>query len=183
MNISSTPLSGVKLVEHTSLEDQRGKFSRLFCSEALQDVFGDRKIAQINHSTNVFSGTIRGLHYQLPPHSEMKLIRCTQGRVWDVALDLRVNSETFLQWHGEELSAENGKMIVIPEGCAHGFQALDDHSELLYLHTEVYHSPSERGIRHDDPRLNIDWPLEATHISDRDTNHPLLNLSFEGVQL
>ncbi len=183
MDISPTQISGVNIVKHTSIKDQRGKFSRFFCNDELNTILGKRKITQINHSTNTFTGTTRGLHYQLPPHSEMKLIRCLKGRVWDVALDLRANSSTYLQWHAEELSAENGKMIVIPEGCAHGFQALEDHSELLYLHTETYHSSSERGLRYNDPALNIKWPLEAVHTSERDTNHPLLSSSFKGIQL
>jgi dTDP-4-dehydrorhamnose 3,5-epimerase len=183
MSISPTLLSGVNIVELTSLEDSRGKFSRLFCAEELHSVFGSRKIVQTNHSMNTFAGTIRGLHYQLPPYAEMKLVRCIKGRVWDVALDLRSDSTTYLQWHAEELSAENSKMIIIPEGCAHGFQILDANSELLYFHTEAYQPSYESGIRYDDPSLTIEWPLKATHISERDRKHPLLTSSFEAIQL
>ncbi len=183
MMISSTALTGVHVVEFFSAEDRRGKFSRLFCTELLKQVLGERHIVQINHSVNTFSGIIRGLHYQLPPYAEMKLVRCLRGCVWDVALDVRKDSATFLKWHAEELSADNGKMLVIPEGCAHGFQVIEANSELLYLHTETYQPDHERGIRYEDPSLDIMWPLTAEHISDRDRNHPLLTRSFEGIQL
>ncbi len=183
MIITPTSLVDVHIAEHATIEDQRGKFSRLFCTQSLKPVLGERQIVQINHSINTFPGTIRGLHYQLPPYAEMKLVRCIRGRVWDVALDLRKDSATFLQWHAEELSADNGKMLIIPEGCAHGFQVIEANTELLYLHTEAYQPDHEKGIRYDDPAPGIQWPLTAKHLSDRDRKHPLLKPTFEGIQL
>jgi len=125
----------------------------------------------------------RGLHYQLPPAAEMKMVRCIRGRVWDVTVDLRKNSPTFLQWHAEALTPVNRRMMVIPEGCAHGFQVLEADSELLYLHTAAYAPHLERGLRYDDPRLSISWPLDVGDISRRDMAHAWLDDNFAGVQL
>ena len=146
-----------------------------------KSVLDGRSIVQINHSKTTKKGSIRGLHFQKPPHGEMKLILCIKGRVWDVALDLRAGSRTFLQWHTEELSAENGRMLIIPEYCAHGFQVLEPESELLYLHTEFYEPSSEGGIRHDDPLVAVQWPLPVADLSERDTAHPLLTTTFKGL--
>jgi len=123
------------------------------------------------------------MHFQYAPHAELKMVRCLRGRVWDVAVDLREGSPTLLQWHAQELSETNLMMMVIPEGCAHGFQALEPNSELLYLHTAMYHKPSESAVRYDDPRLSIPWPLPVTDVSDRDQNHSLLLDSFPGISL
>lgn len=121
------------------------------------------------------------MHYQLPPHREIKMVRCISGAVLDMAIDLREGSETFLKWVNVELNAENKKMIYIPEGFAHGFQALTDNCELLYHHSAFYTPGSEAGIRYDDPLINIQWPLPVTDISDRDLSHPLLNQIFKGI--
>jgi dTDP-4-dehydrorhamnose 3,5-epimerase len=144
-------------------------------------VVGRRPIVQINHSCTTRVGAIRGLHFQYPPHAEMKLVRCLRGRVWDVAVDLRTGSPTFLRWHAEELSPRNARMLVIPEGCAHGFQVLDPDSELLYLHTASYAPPFDGGVRFDDPRLDIDWPLPLTDLSERDRCHAFLKADFSGL--
>lgn len=128
-------------------------------------------------------GAIRGMHFQNPPYAEMKLVRCLRGRVWDVAIDLRAGSETFLRWHAEELSAENRLMMAIPEGFAHGFQVLEPESELLYLHTAVYHRSSEGGVPFDDPRLAIRWPLPVTDVSVRDAQHPPITQHFTGIAI
>lgn len=136
---------------------------------------------QINHSRTSTIGAVRGLHYQRPPNAEMKLVRCLKGRVWDVAVDIRSNSPTFLRWHAEELTPNNARMIVIPEGFAHGFQVLEPESELLYLHTAFYTAASEGGLRHDDPLLAIHWPLVVTDLSLRDITHPIINSSFDGI--
>ena len=125
MHIQQTVIEGVMVVETTPFVDQRGAFLRLFCERELSAILGERRIVQINYSRTEAVGTIRGLHYQRPPHAEMKLVRCLRGRVWDVALDLRQGSPTFLHWHAEELTPDNAQMLVIPEGCAHGFQALE----------------------------------------------------------
>ena len=128
-------------------------------------------------------GAIRGLHYQSPPYVEMKFVRCLQGKVWDVVIDLRADSPTFLRWHAEELAPSSNCTLVIPEGCAHGFQVLQSGSELLYMHTEFYSPEHEGGVRYDDPRLQISWPLLPVDLSERDLNHPLMNSDFEGIKL
>ncbi|CAM3412339.1 dTDP-4-dehydrorhamnose 3,5-epimerase [Mycobacterium colombiense] len=183
MNIIDTPLAGLKVVQSSPHRDARGAFLRLFCAQELRAVVGQRQIAQINHSRTSNVGAVRGLHFQHPPHAEMKMIRCLRGRVWDVAVDLRAESPTFLRWYAQELAQEDAQMLVIPEGFAHGFQVLEPESELLYLHTALYHPPAEGGLRYDDPRLAIAWPLQPQDLSPRDQAHPLLNADFTGVTL
>ncbi len=183
MKLSPTAIAGVFVAETSSSVDKRGAFSRMFCERELAAAFGTRRIEQINHSRTAAVGAIRGLHFQKAPHAEMKMVRCLKGRVWDVALDLREDSQTFLQWHAQELSAANALMLVIPEGCAHGFQVLEPDSELLYLHTASYMPSAEGGIRFDDPMLNLPWPLPGTDLSDRDRKHPLLNKNFQGINV
>jgi len=181
VNIAPTALPGVCVVQSMSLPDPRGSFLRLFCERELATVMGERHIVQINYSSTAVVGTVRGLHFQHPPRAEMKLVRCMKGRVLDVAVDLRAGSRTFLQWHGEELAPSSARMLVIPEGCAHGFQVLEANSELLYLHT-AFHAPElEGGIRFDDPRLRISWPLPVTGLSDRDRLLPPLEHAFSGI--
>ena len=183
MMIIDTPLADLKVVQSSPHRDERGTFTRLFCARELQPLLGERQIAQINYSRTSHVGAVRGMHFQLPPHAEMKMVRCLRGRVWDVAVDLRENSPTFLQWHAQELTPDDSQMLLIPEGFAHGFQALEPESELLYLHTEFYHPPSEGGLRHDDPRLAIAWPLPPQDLSPRDLAHPLLGPDFAGVEI
>jgi dTDP-4-dehydrorhamnose 3,5-epimerase len=181
MNILDTPMADLKLVQSQPHRDARGAFTRLFCAQELQPLLGHRRIAQINQSRTSQAGIVRGLHFQHPPHAEMKMVRCLRGRLWDVAVDLRAGSPTFLQWHAQELVQDDAQMLVIPEGFAHGFQALEPESELLYLVTAFYHPPSEGGLRHDDPRLAIPWPLQPQDVSPRDLTHPLLDTGFTGI--
>ncbi len=181
MNILDTPLAGLTIVRSTPHVDARGAFTRFYCGRELRPVLGHREVVQINCSRTGRTGAVRGMHFQHPPHAEMKMIRCLRGRVWDVAVDLRKASATFLHWHAEELEEGDAKMVVLPEGFAHGFQALEPDSELLYLHTEFYHPPAESGLRHDDPRLSITWPLPPQDLSARDQSHPLLGADFAGV--
>lgn len=183
MKLHPTAIAGVAVIEATPFIDHRGSFARLFCERELISVLGERRIVQINQSQTLLKGAVRGMHYQRPPHGEMKLVRCLRGRVWDVAVDLRASSPTFLKHHAEDLSPDNMRMLVIPEGCAHGFQALEQESELLYLHTEFHAPDAEAGIRHDDPRLTIAWPLPVVDLSQRDRNHPLLDQTFNGINL
>lgn len=183
MNVADTPLAGLKIVTSAPYQDSRGAFLRLFCERELRSLLGDRQIAQINFSMTKMTGTVRGLHFQYPPHAELKMVRCLHGRVWDIAVDLREGSSTFLQWHAQELTPGGAEMMVIPEGFAHGFQTLEPNSELLYLHTNFYDQTSEAGVRHDDPKLAIAWPLTALDLSPRDLSHPLLNDDFIGVTL
>lgn len=156
---------------------------RLYCEHELAEIIGKRHIVQINHSRTASVGAVRGMHYQNPPHMEMKMVRCLKGRVWDVAVDLRAGSPTLLQWHAEELTPGNARMLVIPEGCAHGFQVLEPGSELLYLHTEFYSPKVEGGVPFNDPRLAIAWPLPVTDISQRDRNHANITSDFHGIAI
>lgn len=181
--ISDLPLAGLKLVERQRLGDYRGFLARLFCAEELAEAGWNRPIAQINHTMTAHKGTVRGLHFQHPPQAEMKLVSCIKGEVWDVAVDLRPDSRSFLAWHAEILSAENGKALLIPEGFAHGFQALTDEAELLYCHSAAYAPGAEAGLNPVDPALAIAWPLEIAEMSDRDREHPLIGAGFVGVRL
>jgi dTDP-4-dehydrorhamnose 3,5-epimerase len=183
MNISETHIAGAWIVESSSFQDHRGAFSRLFCSQALAAVMGQRAIVQINHSRTHSVGAVRGLHYQTPPQAEMKIVRCLKGRVFDVAVDLRLDSPTFKQWLAVELTPDNRRALVIPEGCAHGFQVLEQDSELLYLHTAFYTPEVEGAVRFDDPSIGVKWPLPPTDLSARDLNHPLLTADFTGIVL
>jgi len=183
MNIEATPIEGLMVVTGQAFADHRGAFQRLYCDKDLASVLGGRHIVQVNHSRTTQVGAVRGMHYQLPPHAEMKLVRCLRGRVWDVAVDLRAGSPTFLRWHAVELSADNGRMFVIPEGCAHGFQVLESESELLYLHTAHYTPTVEGGVCHHDPRIGIAWPLAVADLSQRDRSHSPLTNEYSGIQL
>lgn len=183
MKITASPISGVFVLKSNPVSDNRGSFARMFCSEELSEILGTRQIAQINLSKTTSPGTVRGMHCQMPPRAEMKMVSCVKGRVWDVAVDLRSESKTFLQWFAQELSPDNLETMVIPEGCAHGFQSLEPVCELLYLHTAHYDPRSEKGFLPTDPQLNIRWPLPITMLSDRDRNHPPLQADFGGIRL
>ena len=183
MKITRLEIPGAAVVEAIPFLDQRGSFSRLYCESELSDILGHRKILQINASMTKTVGAIRGLHFQHSPKAEMKLVRCIRGQVFDVLVDLRRESPTFKKWHAEELSPENAKMMVIPEGCAHGFQVLLPDSEMLYLHTEFYSPEAGDRIRFDEPQFGITWPLEVTDLSDVDKNEPQLPADYEGLLL
>lgn len=177
------PLAGLKRITRQRLGDARGFLSRLFCAEELAVAGWQKPIVQINHTYTAIRGTVRGMHYQTPPHAEMKLVNCIRGEVFDVAVDLRAGSPTFLQWHAEILSADNGCALMIPEGFAHGFQTLTDDCEMLYLHSAAYAPDAEAGLRVDDPRLGVTWPLPIAELSARDREHPLLTPLFNGMNV
>lgn len=182
--VTDLPLSGLKLIERQYLSDSRGFFSRIFCAEELAIVGWIKSIAQINHTYTAKRGTVRGLHFQHQPHAEMKLVSCVCGEVWDIAIDVRANSPTFLQWHAEILSADNQKALLIPEGFAHGFQTLTDNVELLYCHSAPYIAAAEAGLNPKDENLAITWLMNITEISERDNSHPfLIETKFTGVSL
>jgi dTDP-4-dehydrorhamnose 3,5-epimerase len=183
MKIKRTPLQNAFIIEPQPFTDGRGIFSRVFCRHELQDMLHDKNIVQINQSLTRQKGAVRGMHFQYPPKAEIKMVKCLRGSVFDVLIDLRRDSFTFLKWHGEVLSAENMKIMCIAEGFAHGFQTLEENCELLYLHTEVYNPEHEGAVRYNDPAINISWPLEVTDISERDQAHTLLSRNFEGVVL
>jgi dTDP-4-dehydrorhamnose 3,5-epimerase len=181
VKITQTALPGVAVVEATRFADDRGAFARLYDGHKLALAIAGRRIEQINLSRTTTVGAVRGLHFQYPPHAEMKLVRCLRGRVWDVTVDLRAGSSTFLRWHAEELAPDNARMLVIPEGCAHGFQVLEPESELLYLHTALYVPEAEGGVSWDDPRLGITWPLPVACLSPRDRSFLPIAVNFPGI--
>lgn len=181
LSITDLPLAGLKRIERQQLGDARGYLSRLFCADELEAAGWNAPVAQINHTFTALRGTVRGLHFQHPPHAEMKLVSCLRGEVFDVAVDIRAGSATFLHWHAERLSADNGLALLIPKGFAHGFQALSDNAELLYCHSAVYNAGAEGGLNPKDARLAISWPLAIAEISARDAQHPMLGQGFTGV--
>ena len=181
MKVIETELSGVVILETTVFEDKRGIFSRLYNIEELRDIMGERNIHQVNLSLTKSPGTVRGMHYQYPPYSEMKLVKCLRGRAWNVVVDLRQNSSTFLQHHAFELSSHNALMHITPEGCAHGFQTLEPDTELLYIHTALYKSDCEGGVSCNDPKLAINWPLPITNLSLRDSSFAPITDDFKGI--
>jgi dTDP-4-dehydrorhamnose 3,5-epimerase len=178
-----TPLAGLMLVQRKAMEDHRGFLSRLYCADEFRETGFDRPIAQINHTLTRRKGTVRGLHFQHPPHAETKLVSCLKGEIFDLAVDLRRDSPTFLKWHGDVLSAANRKSLLIPKGYAHGFQALTNDCELIYLHTENYHPEIEDALNVTDPALNIAWPLPISDLSERDRNHSYLTEDFQGIAI
>jgi dTDP-4-dehydrorhamnose 3,5-epimerase len=179
--VVDTPIEHLQVVLRKPRGDSRGYLERLFCTAELQPLIGGRSIAQINHTLTTRRGTVRGLHFQLPPHAEMKIISCLRGEVYDVAVDLRRNSATFLRWHAEVLSATNCRSLVIPEGFAHGFQTLTDDCEMLYFHTAAFQPEAESGLNSCDPLLAIRWPEAVTELSQRDSSHPMLTQHFRGM--
>lgn len=180
-DILATPIVGLHVLQRKLMGDSRGYLERLFCADELQALIPGRRIEQINHTLTASRGTLRGLHFQHPPHAETKFVHCLRGEVFDVAVDLRRGSPTFLQWHAEVLGAGNHRTFVIPQGFAHGFQTLSDDCEMLYFHTASYRQDAEGGLNAKDPRLAIRWPLPVAGLSQRDAAHPLLDADFVGV--
>lgn len=174
------PLLGLKLVKRASISDKRGSLQRLYCHDIFIKNGIVEAIAQINYTTTSAIGAIRGMHFQYHPYAETKVISCLKGEIFDVAVDLRPESSTFLQWHGEILSPALNNSLVIPKGFAHGYQALSNDCELLYFHTEAFNQQAEGGISPFDTRLGIVWPLPITEMSERDRNHPPIMKDFKG---
>ena len=168
MEFVETELKGVYVIKLTPFKDERGWFSRVFCKDELKKINVDFTPVQVNHSFNVLKGTFRGLHYQVKPASENKIVRCIQGKILDFIVDVREDSPTYLKWISVELSKENMNMVFIPAGFAHGFQTLENNSEILYFHSEFYSPDYERGLRYDDPKLDLQLPLKISTISERD---------------
>ena len=178
MVFRETPLTGAFLIELEKRADERGFFARTWCRREFEEKGLDTRIAQCSTSFNERRGTLRGLHYQAPPHAEVKLVRCTRGALYDVIVDIRPESPTYLAWFGAELTAENGRMLYIPEGVAHGFQTLADGTEVFYQISKDYAPDAARGLRWDDPALGIDWPQASERIlSEKDRSWPDLALS------
>lgn len=180
-HVAARPLEGLAVLERRPLGDDRGFFERVFCAEAFTALGVATPIAQINQSCTRSRGAVRGMHFQVPPHAETKFVSCLAGEVFDVAIDLRRGSPTFLRYHGEVLSAANHRSMLIPPGFAHGFQALSDDCLLLYLHTAPYVQQSESGLHALDPAVKIKWPLPVAELSARDQAWPQNAASFVGI--
>ncbi|MEL7186311.1 MAG: dTDP-4-dehydrorhamnose 3,5-epimerase family protein, partial [Pseudomonadota bacterium] len=168
MKFTETPVSGAYVIDVNRIGDERGYFGRLWCENELREQGLVSHIRQSNVGFSPQAGTLRGLHYQKPPHEEVKIVRCTRGSVFDVVVDLRPESPTFRAWHGLELNPDNGSMLYVPEGCATGYLTLEDDSEIYYNTTEFYAPDSATGIRHDDAAFGIEWPGEIRVQSDAD---------------
>jgi dTDP-4-dehydrorhamnose 3,5-epimerase len=181
MKFLPTPLKDSYIITLDTIQDSRGWFARVYCKDEFKQIGHDKEWVQLNHSFTSAKGALRGMHFQYPPFREVKMVRCIAGAVYDVIIDLREDSPTFLQHIGVELSAANKLMLYIPEGFAHGFQALTADCELLYHHSEFYTPGSEGGIKYNDPKINIAWPLPVTDISERDNKHAELTENFKGI--
>lgn len=179
--IRTTEIDGLAVVERRPYEDGRGTLDRLFEVELTERLLPGFRVAQVNHTVTRHSGTVRGMHYQLPPYADEKIVTCLRGRVFDVAVDVRRGSATFLQWHGEVLEPAKPRSLLLPAGFAHGFQALADDSEVLYVHGASYRPGAEAGLRPDDPALGINWPTPPILVSERDSDHPLIVDGWDGV--
>jgi len=182
MKFTETKLRGAFIITPDLIEDDRGFFARTFCRSEFEEHRLNSDIVQCNISFNKNKGTLRGMHYQAKPHAEVKLVRCSAGAIYDVIVDLRPESSTFKQWFAMELSAENYKMLYIPEGFAHGFQTLTGTAEIIYHHSEFYSPDSARGLRFDDPALGIAWPLPVSMVSIRDQSYPIIDKHFKGIE-
>jgi dTDP-4-dehydrorhamnose 3,5-epimerase len=174
MKFTKTSLADAVTIELTRLGDDRGSFARTFCAETFAQHGLATEFPQANHSANVSAGTLRGMHYQRAPHGEVKLVRCVKGALWDVIVDLRPESPTYMQWEGFELSAANGRMLYVPAGFAHGFQTLEDDTHATYQVSHPYTPSAEGGVRWDDPAIGIAWPRPVAVISGKDAAWPLL---------
>jgi dTDP-4-dehydrorhamnose 3,5-epimerase len=172
MLFSETPLKGSYLINLEKREDDRGFFARFFCKNEFEGLGLDYNIVQINNSLSKDKGTLRGVHYQLTPKEETKIVRCIKGKLYDVIVDLRKDSATFLKWFGAELSEENRTMMYVPKGFAHAFLTMTENTEAFYLTTEFYAPELERGIRWNDPKIGIKWPFAPVVISEKDNKHP-----------
>jgi dTDP-4-dehydrorhamnose 3,5-epimerase len=181
LGIVDTPLQGLKVLQRNQVGDERGYIERMFCSKELEGLIPGKRIAQISNTMTVMCGTVRGMHFQYPPHAETKFVSCLRGEVFDVAVDVRQGSPTFLRWHAEILSGNNHRTLLIPDGFAHGFQTLTDHCELLYFHTNSYYPAAEGGLNVGDPQLDIHWPKPIIGLSPRDAARPMLTKEFVGV--
>ncbi len=180
---TSTSIKDLVICERKPIVHDLGFFVRFFCTEEFQRIGLKKPIVQINQTLTRIKGSVRGMHFQKPPFAENKIVTCVKGKIFDVAIDIRKDSPTFLQWHGEILSEENNRSMYIPEGFAHGFQTLSDNCEMFYLHTAAYAAESEGALHWNDPLLSIKWPLSVTDVSARDNSHEFINQDFNGLEV
>lgn len=181
--IEPTPFSGLTVIQRTPIRDERGFLARLFCRDELAIAGWQAPVAQINHTQTLQAGTIRGMHYQTGSACEAKLIQCIHGAVWDVVVDIRPHSPTFLQTYALKLSAENANGLLVPEGFAHGFQTLSTNAELIYLHSKAYAPDAQGTLNPQDPTLDINWPLPISQLSDKDRQAAFIDATFQGVNV
>ena len=181
LHCEATPIPGLMVVHRRPLEDHRGSFERLFCVQELRTAGHPGIVAQANRSLTRRVGTVRGMHLQMPPHADWKVIACTRGTVRDVVVDLRAGSPALLRWYAVTLDGDGHQSLLVPPGCAHGFQVLEGPAEMIYLHSQPFVPEADGGVRADDPRLAISWPLPIAELSDRDAAHPLIETGFQGV--
>ena len=179
----STPINNLQLIEEKPIRDDRGLFVRKFCQKKLSKLIPGKNIRQINRTLTLKKGTVRGLHFQFPPQAETKIVSCLKGKVWDVAVDLRKGSKTFLHHHAVLLTEDSFNSYLIPEGFAHGFQTLSENCEMLYFHTCDYNKDLEGEVNAVDPMIGINWPQPITERSERDNNPPMLSNDFKGIEL
>lgn len=178
MIFTETKLKGAYIIDVKKIEDERGYFGRVFCKNEFDEVGIESNIAQTNMSFNPKKGTLRGMHYQVSPYEETKLVKCTSGAIYDCIVDLRKDSPTYLEWIGVELTEENNRMLFVPRDFAHGFITLKDNTAIQYFVSQFYAPGAEKGIKWDDPKINIQWPIDVAVISEKDNNHPYLNDQF-----
>lgn len=183
--LEDTPIGGLKLGQIQSKADERGYFERVYCHWEYEGLVGrPLRIKQINRSMSKIKGTTRGLHFQWPPHAETKIVSCPAGRLFDVAVDLRKGSPTYMQYFSAELTAENKKFLIIPEGFGHGFQTLEPNTEILYLVTEEFSLPHDDGINPIDPTVGVEWPLEIALRSKKDSDRKFIaDRDFSGIDI
>lgn len=182
MKFLTTPLEGAYTIELEKRGDERGFFARLFCEKEFGQAGLETRLVQINNSFTGSKGTLRGLHYQLPPAAEVKVVRAISGALFDVIVDLRPGSPTYRKWFGAKLTGDNRKMMYVPRGFGHGFVTLTDSVEMLYLHSAFYAPEAERGLRWNDPAIGVEWPVEPRELSDKDRNWPDLDPEFHGLE-
>ena len=183
MKFQETQLKGCYLIDLDKNEDHRGSLNRIFCQKNLSRLLKGKSIRQINRTFTRKEGVVRGLHFQNPPFAEIKIVSCIKGEVWDVVVDLRKGSPTFLQYCAVNLSENSLRCFFIPEGFAHGFQTLTPNCEMLYFHTEDYNIDAEGAVNSADPLISIKWPKFITERSERDSNHPMLDKNFLGIKI
>lgn len=182
MRFIETPLQDARLIQLEKRGDDRGFFARTFCTQEFERAGLVSKFVQMNNSLSAKKGTLRGMHYQLAPHGEVKVVRCIKGAIWDCIADLRPDSPTFGKWFGVELTAENRDALYVPRGFAHAILTLEHNTEVLYLVSDFYAPAAERGVRFDDPWIGVEWPIDPVELSDKDRNWPLFDPEFHGVE-
>ena len=181
--IEPAPLEGLLHLTRKPIRDDRGFLARIFAADEMQAMGWSKPVADVNFTHTVHQGTVRGLHFQHPPHTEAKLVQCVKGVIWDVAVDIRAGSPTFLHWYGVRLSPDRHNALLIPEGFAHGFQSLTDEAEILYLNSHAYTPDADAGLNPSDPALAIDWPLSVGHLSDKDRDQAMITDAFRGIAI